>query len=319
MSLLSRVRAAPPETAGLVYGFIGVAAFSLTLPATRVAVAELDPTFVGLGRAIVAAALAALLLVATRQARPTWSQTQRLLVVAAGVVIGFPLLSAWALRQVPANHGAIMLGVLPLATAVAGVVRAGERPSRPFWIASVAGSATVVAFALVTGGGSLHAADVALLGAVLAAAFGYAEGGQLARALGSWQVICWALVLAVPVLILPVLLAASAHGVHASPQAWLGFAYVSVVSMFLGFFAWYRGLGLGGVARVGQIQLLQPFLTIGASAVLLGEQITPLTLIVAAIVALIVAVGRKATVQRPAPAARRAATSVQPDQTINRP
>jgi len=219
--------------------------------------------------------------------------------VAAGVVVGFPLLSAWALRRVPASHGAIMLGILPLATAVAGVVRANERPSRSFWIASIAGSATVVGYAVVSGGGGLHIADVALLGAVAAAALGYAEGGRLARTLGSWQVICWALVLAAPVLLVPVALAVQTHGIHASWQAWLGFAYVSVVSMFLGFFAWYRGLALGGVARVGQLQLLQPFFTIGASAVLLGERITPLTVGVACVVAVIVAMGRRAGVQRP--------------------
>lgn len=298
---MARVRAPlQPETAGLVYGFIGVLGFSLTLPATRIAVAELDPTVVGLGRALVAAALAASLLAWTRQPRPARSQLVSLLIVAAGVVVGFPLLSVWVLRHVPASHGAIMLGILPLATAVAGVLRANERPSRAFWVASIAGSATVVGYAVVIGGGGLHIADVSLLGAVVAAALGYAEGGRLARTMGSWQVICWALVLAAPVLLVPVVLAVQTHGIDASPQAWLGFAYVSVVSMFLGFFAWYRGLALGGVARVGQIQLLQPFLTIGASAVLLGERITTLTIVVACVVAVIVAVGRRAGVQRPA-------------------
>ena len=210
------------------------------------------------------------------------------------------MLSAWALRRVPASHGAIMLGILPLGTAVAGVLHAQDRPSRSFWIASIAGSATVIGYAIISGGGGLHIADVALLGVVVAAALGYVEGGRLARTIGGWQVICWALVLAAPVLVVPVALVVQTHGIAASPQAWLGFAYVSVVSMFLGFDAWYRGLALGGVARVGQLQLLQPFFTIGASAVLLGERITTLTIGVACVVAAIVAAGRRAGVQRAA-------------------
>ena len=288
------------ETSGFVFGAIGILGFSITLPATRIAVAELDPTFVGLGRALVAALLAAILLVLTRQSRPPRAQLFSLCLVAAGVVIGFPLLSAWALRSVPASHGAVMLGLLPLATAVAGVMRAGERPSRTFWLFSVAGSLIVVGYALVTGGGSLQPADIALIGAVIAAALGYAEGGRLARTMGGWQVICWALVLAAPVLVLPVLLSISAHGLHASPQAWLGFAYVSVISMFLAFFAWYRGLAIGGVARVGQIQLLQPFFSFIVSALLLHETIPLATIAVALVVAALVAFGRKAAIQRPA-------------------
>jgi len=286
------------ENAGYVYGLLGVLGFSLTLPATRIAVADLNPTFVGLGRALVAATLAALLLIVTKQSWPGWANVRSLLVVAAGVVIGFPLLSAWAIQRVPSNHGAIMLGILPLATAVAGALRAGERPSLQFWVTSVAGSLTIVGFALVSGGGTLHLADWALLGAVGSAALGYAEGGRLARTLGGWQVICWALLLAVPFILIPVLVSAASGPPVASPTAWLGFAYVSVVSMLLGFFAWYRGLALGGVARVGQIQLLQPFFTLAASAVLLGEHITPSTIMVAIVVAIIVMIGRKAVVKQ---------------------
>nr|AIA15829.1 EamA-like transporter family [uncultured bacterium] len=287
------------ETAGLIYGLIGVVAFGFTLPATRIAVADLDPTFVGLGRELVAAVLAAFLLFFTSQKRPSRAQFRSLLIIAAGVAVGFPLLSAWALRSVPANHGAIMLGILPLATAIAGVARAGERPSWSFWCISVAGSLIVLGFALVTGGGSIHLADLALIGAVIAAALGYAEGGRLSREMGSWQVICWALVLSAPFLVIPVAWAANTHGLHASLSAWSGFAYVSVVSAFLGFFAWYHGLALGGIARVGQLQLLQPFVTLGASAVLLGEAVTPLMIGVALLVAAIVALGRKTSIQRP--------------------
>lgn len=287
-----------PETLGFIYGFLGVLGFSLTLPATRVAVTELDPIIVGLGRALVAAILAALLLRATRQQLPSPKYLGSLIVVAAGVILGFPLLSAWAMQRVPAAHGAVIIGVLPLATAFAGALRAGDRPSRSFWIASTVGSISVVSFGLLTGAGQLHPADIALLGSVIAAAVGYAEGGRLARVLGGWQVISWALVLAAPIEVLPVSIAVMQHGLVASPIAWLGFGYVSVVSQFLAFFAWYQGLAIGGVARVGQVQLLQPFLTILASALLLGEELTPLTLGAGGVVVASVALGKKASIQR---------------------
>lgn len=289
----------PAETAGLWYGLLGVLSFSLTLPATRVAVAALDPTVVGLGRALLAALVAGLLLTATRQRRPSRAEWRSLAIVACGVILGFPFLSAWALRQVPAAHGAIVIGLLPLATALVATLRGGERPSRMFWLAGLAGSAAVVGFALISGAGGLHAADLALLGAVAAGAVGYAEGGRLARSLGGWQVICWALVLAAPFISLPVGLALWQHGAAAPPLAWLCFGYVALISQLFGFFAWYHGLALGGVARVSQLQLLQPFLTLVASALLLGEHVTLATIGVALVVVAAVAVGRRAPVARP--------------------
>jgi drug/metabolite transporter (DMT)-like permease len=292
-------RTAPAAAAGgLAWGLAGVTAFAVTLPATRVAVASLDPVFVGLGRAVVAAVLAAVVLLATGAKRPPAAMWPRLAVVALGVVIGFPLLSAWAMRHVPASHGAVVVGLLPLATAMAGAWLAHERPSRLFWACAVAGSAVVVAFALWQGGGAPHPADGLLVIAVAAAAIGYAEGGRLARTLGAWQVICWALVLSAPLVAIPTAFAVDDRLATASAAAWAGFAYVSVVSMFLGFFAWYRGLALGGIAAVGQVQLLQPFLTIFASALLLGERIDAATLIAAALVILTIAIGRRG---RPSP------------------
>lgn len=287
-----------PKTIGLVYGFLGVLGFSLTLPATRVAVAELDPLIVGLGRAVVAALFAAIALRANHQRLPARRYWKGLMIVAAGVVLGFPLLSAWAMQQLPAAHGAIMLALMPLATALAGSIIVGERPSRRFWLASIAGSLTVIVFAVFSGAGQMHWADVVLLGAGMAAAISYAEGGRLARILGGWQVICWALVIAAPVLSVPLLVAVLQHGLVASPGAWLGFSYVSLVSQFLAFFPWYQGLAIGGVARVGQMQLLQPFLTILASAILLGEAIAPFTIIAAAIVVATVAIGRESVIRR---------------------
>ncbi|MBW4695282.1 MAG: DMT family transporter [Lyngbya sp. HA4199-MV5] len=281
------------ELAGFVYGLVGVLVFSLTLPATRIAVSGFDPVFVGLGRAIVAAGLSLILLVTTRQTIPPLRFLPQFCIVVAGVVVGFPLLSAIAMQDAPASYGAVITGLLPLSTALCGVWRAGERPSIPFWIFAGLGSALVIGFALVSGGGSLRLADLALLGAVAAAGLGYAEGAVLSRTFGSWQVICWALLLSTPMLLPIVLQHVPAHVSSISPGALLGFLYVSVFSMFLGFFAWYQGLYLGGVARVGQVQLLQPFLTIVASTLLLGEHLTITTVIFAAGVIICVALGKR--------------------------
>ncbi|WP_009633950.1 DMT family transporter [Synechocystis sp. PCC 7509] len=286
------------ETVGLVYGFLGVLCFSLTLPATRVAVADLDPVVVGLGRSMVAALLAAILLKITHQKPPTRQQIKSLVIVALGVVIGFPILSAWAMVNLPASHGAIVLGIAPLATAIAGTLRTGDRPSWGFWLASILGSTTVVSFAVYSGAGHLQIGDLALLGAMIAASFGYAEGALLAQVMGGWQVISWGLLVAIPMMLLPVIFAIWHHGLVASPTAWFGFGYIAVFSQFLAFFAWYKGLAIGGVARVGQVQLLQPFLTISASALLLGEGISASTIGTAIVVFIIVILGKKTAVKR---------------------
>ena len=281
---------------GLAYGFLGVLGFSFTLPATRLAVASFDPVIVGLGRALIAACLAAPLLLLTRQKRPSVRQWRSIALVVIGVIVGFPMLTAWAMRLVPAAHGAVVLGLLPLATAIAGAIIAHERPSTMFWLASTTGSFAVVAFALASGGGSFHPADVALLGAVALAALGYAEGARIARELGGWQVICWALVLAAPFLLVPVGLAIRMHGLEANASSWFGLAYVSVISMFLAFFAWYHGLATGGVSQVSQLQLLQPFLTLAFSALFLGERFGLGAMACASLVALSIVVSRRSRV-----------------------
>jgi drug/metabolite transporter (DMT)-like permease len=287
-----RVAMLTAQRRGLLLGLVGVAAFSVTLPATRIAVVALDPVFVGLGRAVVAALLAVVVLAVTRSPLPRASQWPRLALVAAGVVLGFPLLTAWAMRHVPASHGAVVVGLLPLATAAAGAWLAHERPSRRFWVCALAGSGVVVAFALWKGAGAPHSADLLLVGAVASAAIGYAEGARLTRELGGWQVISWALVLSAPFVAVPAWLALG--DIESVPAvAWLAFAYVSVVSMYLGFFAWYRGLALGGIAAVGQVQLLQPFLTIAFAALLLGESIDAATFVAAALVIAAIAAGRR--------------------------
>lgn len=275
--------------AGLGWGLLGVAAFSLTVPFTRIAVTEtgaetgagagaLDPLFVGAGRAVVAGLLAALALLLARPRAPRGRQWWRLGVVGLGVVLGFPVLTSMALTATTANHGAIVIAVLPAATAVVVVLRTGERPGPLFWLATTAGAAAAVVFALTHGGlGPLHWSDVLLFGAVATAAFGYAEGGLLARELGSWQTISWALVLTLPATALLTLLSLGGQAPQASPIQWASFGYLAVVSMFLGFFAWYRGLALGPMAQVSQIQLTQPVMTLAWSALLLGERITPAT------------------------------------------
>ncbi len=286
------------ETRGLWYGFWGVVGFSLTLPATRVAVAHFDPVLVGLGRALVAAVLAAMLLAVTRQAWPARQHLKGLLIVVAGAIVGFPLLSSWAMRDVPAAHAAIVIGIVPLATTLAAVFRTGERPSLGFWLTSILGGAVVITFAFISGAGQLQVADLLLLAGVAAVALGYAEGGRLAHILGGWQVICWALVIAAPLLLVPVGWVAWRQDFNVPWSAWLGFGYVSVISQWLAFFLWYHGMALGGVARVGQIQLLQPFLTLAAAGLLFGESVTGTILVFAVIMVVIVAVGKNMPVAR---------------------
>lgn len=287
-----------PETRGMLLGLIGVAMFSLTLPFTRMAVAEIDPVLVACGRAVIAAIAGGVFLWWRRAPWPDRLQARSLVVVVLGVVVGFPVFTSMAMQTAPAAHGAVVLGILPLATALFATFRCGERPSRGFWAAACVGSAIVVGFALWEGGGSVRAADLALLLGVLAGAMGYAEGGRLSRALGGPEVICWAVVLSVPVMLPICVWIAVEHGINASPRAWLGFAYISVCSMLIGFFFWYKGLALGGIARVGQVQLLQPFMTLAGAALLLGEALDPRHLLFASAVIAIVAIGRRARVAR---------------------
>ncbi|WP_091032730.1 DMT family transporter [Microbacterium oxydans] len=261
--------------AGLWWGLLGVTAFSFTLPFTRIAVDGLSPLFIGAGRAVVAALLAGIALAATRQRIPTRVQWWRLAIVAGGVVAGFPLLTSFAMTTTPASHGAVVIGLLPAATAVAVVVRTGERPNRSFWIFAIVGAVAAVVFAALQNGGlgSLTTADLLLFGAVLAAAIGYAEGGLLARELGSWQTVSWALIAAAPLMGVLTMVSAIQQPPAASPVQWLAFAYLAAVSMFLGFFAWYRGLAIGPMAQVSQIQLVQPVMSIAWAALLLHEPI----------------------------------------------
>lgn len=292
---------------GLALGALGVLAFSMSLPATRIAVQQLDPWFVAFGRAVGASLLAWAYLRLTGAPRPTRAQWRRLAVVAAGVVIGFPLFTSLALTTQTSAHGAIVVTVLPALTAVFAVVRAGERPPAVFWAASGAGLLAVLAF-LVTGGavrGALTAADLFLLAAVVLCGLGYAEGGALARELGGARTICWALLLSLPVTAPITLAAAAARPPHADAAGWSAFGYVTVISMFLGFFAWYAGLARGGIAQVGQLQLAQPVLTLAWSALLLGEAVSPASIGAALAVLGCVVLTQRTRHRLPAPAIRK--------------
>jgi drug/metabolite transporter (DMT)-like permease len=301
------------EQRGYLYGIVGVTMFGLTLPATRLAVLELDPLFVACGRAVLAGLCAFALVAATRAPWPPRHLMVPLFRYGACVIFGFPILMTVAMRFSPATHGGVILSILPLATAMAGVLVAGERPSRGFWACGIAGSLAVSGYVVLkagTGGGALadgdHWADLLLVGAVLAASWGYAEGAVVTRTLGGWQAISWALILALPVMsliTLAVLLTGgltgtAGVGMRASWPAWAGFLYVGIGSMYLGFFAWNRGLNLGGIAKVGQTQLLQTFVTLAGAALLLGETVGLMELAFATLVVALVALGSRMRVKR---------------------
>lgn len=279
--------------AGLINGLIGVVIFSGSLPATRVAVLEFDPVFLTVARAAIAGVLGLALLVVFRQPRPGRSDLVSLSVVALGVVVGFPLLTALALRHVTSAHSIVFIGLLPLATAIFGVIRGGERPKPAFWLFSIIGSALVAGFALSQGFTASGVGDTLMLAAVIVCGLGYAEGARLSRRLGGWQVISWALVLSLPVMLPLLLLTLPPTFSDIRSPAWIGLAYVSLFSMLIGFVFWYRGLAQGGIAAVGQLQLLQPFFGLALAATLLGEPVSATMLAVTVGVILCVAGARR--------------------------
>jgi drug/metabolite transporter (DMT)-like permease len=262
------------NSSGWINGFIGVLIFSGSLPATRVAVLDFSPVFLTVARATIAGVLALFILLVFKEKRPAGTQIFSLAIVAIGVVIGFPLLTALALQYVTSAHSIVFVGMLPLATAIFGVLRGGEHPRPAFWIFSIAGSLLVIGFAVAQGISASPMGDILMLAAIILCGLGYAEGAKLSKTLGGWQVICWALLLSLP-LVAPVtwfLLPSSFSGI--STAAWIGLAYVSLFSMLIGFIFWYRGLVQGGIAAVGQLQLLQPFFGLTLAASLLHEQVS---------------------------------------------
>jgi drug/metabolite transporter (DMT)-like permease len=288
------------ETKGLVLGFIGVVIFGLTLPMMRIALAGLDPYFVGLGRAILAAACAGALLAATRQRFPPRETWGRLVVISAGVIFGFPVLATLAMQYVPSAHGGVVLAVLPLATAMAGAALAGERPSLGFWLTGIAGSAAVLIFGVIEAGAvaAIGWGDLLLIGSVACAAIGYAQSGIVARRIGGWQVVSWALVLSSPLVVLTTWVLSGPINWAAPWQSWAAYLYLALMSQFIGFFFWNRGMVLAGVARTGQLQLLQPFVTLAASALILNEAVGWRHLGFALVVVALVALGGRMRVRR---------------------
>ena len=288
------------EGRGLALGVLGVCIFAITIPMTRLAVGDasapqLSPGFVAMGRAAVAGLLSLVWLLATRARRPTRQEALWLLFTAAGVVFGWPLLLGLAVRRVDAIHAAVVTGMLPLATAAMGALILRQRPSVGFWACALAGLALVLGFAWWRGAGGLQWADALLLGAVLATSTGYVTGARLATVFTAEQVICWLLVLCLPLTLPMALLTWPDAPIRAA--SWGGFAYVSVFSMWLGFFAWYRGLALGGTLRVSQVQVVQPFVSMLAAVPLLGERLDLMTGVFAVAVIAVVWLGKRMPVQ----------------------
>lgn len=261
---------------GWIYGTTGMVMFSVSLPATRMAVLAFDPMFVTFARAAGAGTLALLLLIVSRHRMPGRGDLVSLVAIAAGVVFGFPLLTAVALRGTTSAHALIYLGLLPLSTACFGVLRAGDRPSELFWLFACMGAAIVVAYACTLGAASGSSlSDIAMTAAIVVCGAGYAEGGRLSRTLGGWQVISWALVLSLPISVPLAWHFAPGGAAVGDRRGIAGLAYVTLISQFVGFIFWYRGLALSGVAAVGQLQLLQPFLGLLWAGLLLSERIDP--------------------------------------------
>ncbi len=276
-------------TAGWGSGLLGIMIFSGSLPATRVAVADFSPMFLTSVRAVIAAVLGATFLLMLQQVKPARGDIVPLAIVALGVVVGFPLLTALALQHITAAHSIVFIGLLPLATAIFGVLRGGERPKSAFWLFSILGAATVAGFALSRSDGGSVMGDLLMVAAVVLCGLGYAEGATLSRRLGGWQVISWALLLSLPMTAGIALLTLPASWGGVGAPAWISLAYVSIFSMLVGFLFWYRGLALGGIAGVGQLQLLQPFFGLTLAALLLHEPVAWTMIASTAVVVLCVA------------------------------
>ncbi len=287
------------EHLGLLLGFIGVAVFGGSLPATRIAVSAIDPLAVTALRTAIAGLCSLALLIVLRRPLPPRRLWPQLAVATLGVSILFPFLMALGVQTVDASHGAVLLGILPIATAFVAVIITHERPKPLFWIASLAGAAVVVAFAMRQGGGTLSVGDLLLFGAVASSAIGYAYSGRLTAAMPGWEVISWALVMALPISLPVATLTMPADLTHIALKPWLALLYVALFSQWIGFFAWNAGMAMGGITRVSQVQLLQPFITFALAAFFNDETITPQILLFAAAVVAIVAISTRTRVSHP--------------------
>lgn len=282
----------------MLIGFIGILIFSLTLPVSKIAVLSFNPYFIAFGRATLAGVVALAYLAFKKESLPSKVDFGKYVVIALGVVFGFPIFTTVAMTQGSSSHGAVILGMMPLATTVIGVIRFKERPSLGFWLVSLMGAALVVIYALLKNSGSFTYIDGLLVLGGICACVGYVEGGELSRRINPRAVISWALVISLPVNIVASFLTFSPEYTNAGGVAWSSFIYLSLFPMFLGFFFWYEGLAIGGIARVSQVQLIQPFCTLLAASVLLGDPITVMNLVFAGLVVSTVILGKSMLVKR---------------------
>jgi drug/metabolite transporter (DMT)-like permease len=286
------------ETKGMLIGFIGILIFSLTLPVTKIAVLSFDPYFIAFGRATLAAVVALAYLIYKKEPMPTRADFTKFVLIALGVVFGFPIFTTVAMAEGSSSHGAVILGMMPLATTVIGVIRFKERPSLGFWLVSLLGAALVVIYALLKSSGSFTYVDVLLVLGGICACVGYVEGGELSRKMNPRSVISWTLVISLPINLVVSYVTFDPQYINAGPIAWTSFIYLSLFSMYIGFFFWYEGLAIGGIARVSQVQLTQPFCTLIAASVLLGDSLTIMNLVFAFLVIATVILGKKMLVKR---------------------
>ena len=285
------------ETKGMLIGFVGISIFSLTLPFTQMAVNEMSPFFVAFARASIAGICALILLIFTKSKFPNKIQIRRLLIIVIGVIYGFPIFTSIAMKTLPSSHSGIVLGILPLAMSLFAAIKYKEKPSSSFWMISIFGTFIVISYTFIDNNGSLMIEDLWLLFAILFAAIGYSEGGTLAKEMGSIGVISWALVISLPINLFASYLFYEINYASISFQAIISLTYVGLFSMFIGFFFWYKGIAIGGISRVGQVQLIQPFLTIVGAYFLTNEKITTLNILFAFMVLIVIIIGRKTKIQ----------------------
>ena len=286
------------ETKGMLIGFIGILIFSLTLPVSKIAVLSFSPYFIAFGRAALAGTVALAYLIYKKEALPSKIDFGKFIVISLGVVFGFPIFTTVAMTQGSSSHGAVILGMMPLATTVIGVIRFKERPSLGFWLVSLLGAALVVIYALLKNAGSFTYIDGLLVLGGICACIGYVEGGELSRKMNPRAVISWALVISLPLNVVLSYLTFHSEYFEAGTIPWISFVYLSLFPMFIGFFFWYEGLAIGGIARVSQVQLIQPFCTLFAASILLGDSITVLNLVFAVLVVSTVILGKSMLVKR---------------------
>ena len=285
------------ETKGMLIGVIGITMFSLTLPFTQMAVKEMSPFFVAFSRATIAGFCALILMILGKYKLPTKNQIKRLIIIAIGIVYGFPIFTSMAMTTLPSSHSGIVLGILPLTMSVLAAIRYKEKASLAYWITSIIGASLVITYAFIDNNGFLIKEDLWLLFAILFVSVGYSEGGNLSKEMGSIAVVSWALVLTLPFNIIATYFFYETSFSSVSLQALISLSYVGLFSMYIGFFFWYKGIAIGGISRVGQVQLIQPFLTIFAAFFLTNEKITFLNILFALMVLVVIIVGKKTKIQ----------------------